>query len=120
MLFGFELSPRQLKDRMDAGGEMLILDVRDLGEYSIAHIDGAKLMPLSSLKSRLSSLAGWRDRPLVVYCHKGVHSLEAMELLKDQGFTDLKMLAGGIDAWCAQIEPHKPRYGQDEETAGCG
>jgi adenylyltransferase/sulfurtransferase len=118
MLLGFELSPQQLRNQMDSGEDMLILDVRDLGEYSIAHIDGAKLIPLNALPGRLASLAPWRERPVVIYCHKGNRSMEAMELLKDGGFNSLKMLAGGIDAWCAEIEPHKPRYGHDD-GAGC-
>ena len=110
MLLGFEVSPEQLKQRLDAGEDMLVLDVRDLGEYSIAHIDGAKLIPHKALPGRLESLAPWRDKPVVIYCHRGDRSMEAMEVLKDAGFTELKILAGGIDAWCEDIEPHKPRY----------
>jgi adenylyltransferase/sulfurtransferase len=120
MLFGFEVSPKELKDQLDAGGDLLLLDVRDLSEYSIAHIDGARLLPMTSLATRIDSLKAHQDKPVVVYCHKGDRSLEALEVLKDAGFRELKMLAGGIDAWCEEIEPHKPRYGHDDETGGCG
>lgn len=120
MLLGFEISAEQLKARLDAGEEMLVLDVRDLSEYSIAHIRGAKLTPLVSLETRLEALAEWQHKAVVIYCHKGEDSMKAMELLKDHGFTDLKILEGGIDAWCARIEPHQPRYGQEEQGGGCG
>ena len=119
MLLGFEVSPEQLKKKINAGEEMLILDVRDLEEYSIANIEGAKLVPLGSLPQRLDKLAAWRDRLVVVYCHVGQRSIEAMEILQDAGFKELKMLAGGIDAWCEEIEPHKPRYGDGAEKSGC-
>jgi adenylyltransferase/sulfurtransferase len=120
MLLGFEISAEQLKARLDAGEELLVLDVRDLSEYSIANIRGAKLTPLVSLPTRLDALAEWRHKPVVIYCHKGEDSMRAMELLKDGGFTDLKILEGGIDAWCERIEPHQARYGQSEGEGGCG
>lgn len=118
MLFAFEITPQQLKQRLDAGEEMLILDVRDLGEYSIAHIDGARLVPLDALPGRLTSLADWRNRPVVIYCHRGERSMRAMEILKDHGFTELKILDGGINSWCQEVEPHKPRYGETEGGHG--
>ncbi len=120
MLLGFEISAEQLKSKLDGGEEMLILDVRDLSEYSIANIRGAKLAPLVSLEHRLDKYAEWKTKPVVLYCHKGEDSMKAMELLKDHGFRDLKILEGGIDAWCARIEPHQARYGQDEAEDGCG
>lgn len=119
MLLGFEISPEQLKEKLDAGEELLLLDVRDLAEYAIAGIRGAKLVPLASLETRLETLTEWRHKPVVIYCHKGEDSMKAMERLKDHGFTDLKILEGGIDAWCERIDPHQPRYGQTEE-GGCG
>jgi len=120
MLLGFEISPEQLKAKLDAGEELLLLDVRDLSEYSIANIRGAKLTPLASLHNRVESLGEWKSRPVVIYCHRGEDSMKAMELLKDAGFTDLKILEGGIDAWCQRIEPHQARYGQEDEEGGCG
>lgn len=120
MLLGFEISPEQLNEKLSAGEDLLLLDVRDLSEYSIANIRGAKLTPLVSLKSRLDALGEWKRRLVVIYCHKGDDSMKAMELMKDHGFKDLKILEGGIDAWCERIEPHQQRYGQDETGSGCG
>ena len=120
MLLGFEISPEQLKEKLEAHEDILVLDVRDLGEYSVAHIDGARLIPLAALPGRFESLAEWRSKPIVVYCHQGDRSMDAMVLLQDAGFSSLQMLDGGIDAWCERIEPHKPRYrGPEDPDASC-
>ena len=99
MLFDFEISAQQLREKIAAGERMLILDVRTLDEYARSHIENAKLVPLASLPQRAQSLAEWREQSVVIYCQRGPRSMDAMAILKEQGFKSLKILDGGIDAW---------------------
>ncbi|MBC8002922.1 MAG: hypothetical protein H7X97_10080 [Opitutaceae bacterium] len=87
-----------------------LLDVRELEEHEIAHLPGARLIPVGQIPFRLAELADWKDRDIVVYCHHGVRSLHAVEFLRQAGFTRLKNLAGGIDAWSLEVDSSVPRY----------
>ncbi len=84
-----------------------VLDVRERWEYDLAHIQGAILIPLGELAHRLGELDP--DRPLAVYCHHGMRSLQALQYLQGAGFTDVAHLRGGIDAY-SQLDPTVPRY----------
>jgi len=103
-----EMSPHELKRRMDAREPFELIDVREPFEYEIARIDGAKLIPLGEIGERLSELQ--RDRPIIVHCHSGKRSAQAVELLQQHGFTKVYNLEGGIDAWSDQIDPNLPKY----------
>ena len=74
----------------------------------IAHIEGARLIPLSQLPDRLNELDGHAE--IVTQCHHGSRSLKALEILKGAGFGKVRSLAGGIDAWAEQVEPGMARY----------
>ena len=86
----------------------VLLDVREPHEWEIAHVEGATLIPLGELPARLGELES--HRPIVTYCHRGVRSQRARELLAGAGFGGVRSLAGGIDAWAREVEPGMARY----------
>ncbi|MFC5503282.1 ThiF family adenylyltransferase [Lysinimonas soli] len=91
----------------------LLLDVREASEASFVSLPGSVLIPLGSLPDRLGELdqlLGSRDAPIVVYCHHGVRSARALDILEKTGFTRARHLTGGIDAWASQVEPQMARY----------
>jgi sulfur-carrier protein adenylyltransferase/sulfurtransferase len=104
------VSVENVKSMLDAGEEFLLLDVRKPEEYAIAHIPGARLIPLADLPAALEQLRMDADLPIVTHCHKGVRSLQAAAFLRQQGFDDVRSMAGGIDAWSERIDPTVPRY----------
>jgi molybdopterin/thiamine biosynthesis adenylyltransferase/rhodanese-related sulfurtransferase len=103
-----EMSPHELKRRMDAREPFELIDVREPVEYEIARINGAKLIPLGEIGERLSELQ--RERPIIVHCHSGKRSAQAVGMLQQHGFTKVYNLEGGIDAWSDQIDPNVPKY----------
>src|SRR6476661_5279765 len=106
---GPEVTAEELSREMQQkGSELVLIDVREHHEWDIAHIDGARLIPLSQLPERLTELDGHAD--IVTHCHHGVRSLKAMAILKGAGFNRVRSLAGGIDAWADRIEAGMPRY----------
>lgn len=93
-----QISALELKQRLDAGEDLFILDVREPNEYQSANL-GGKLIPLNTLPQRLEELD--RTREIVVHCHAGVRSQRAAEFMKQAGFSKVVNLAGGILAWGA-------------------
>jgi rhodanese-related sulfurtransferase len=106
----WEVTPAELHRACEAGDPPFLLDCRTPEEADVASIDGAKLLPMQQLQARLDELAGVKDRPVVVHCHLGGRSLQVTRFLRKQGFTGVKSLAGGIDAWSRSIDPDVPRY----------
>jgi adenylyltransferase/sulfurtransferase len=102
-----ELSVRALKARLEKGEKVFLLDVREPFEHEIANIQGS-LIPLGELPARLEELD--KSDEIVVYCHHGNRSRYAAQLLLDQGFRDVKNLAGGIEAWATEIDPTMTHY----------
>lgn len=86
----------------------LLLDVRERPEASFASLPGSTLIPLGELPGRLGELP--RDESIVIYCHHGVRSARALELLEQAGFRRVRHLTGGIDAWSVKVDPTMPRY----------
>src|SRR5205814_329140 len=102
------MSAHELKQKMDAREPFELIDVRETYEYEIARIDGARLIPLGEIAERADELR--RDRPIVVHCHSGRRSAEAVRLLQQRGFGNIYNLEGGIDAWSDQIDPGVLKY----------
>jgi sulfur-carrier protein adenylyltransferase/sulfurtransferase len=102
-----EISVQQLKARMEAGENILLLDVREPYEFKIANLSG-QLVPLGQLHSKFSEID--RSREIVVYCHHGNRSAIAVQFLKNQGFEKVLNLAGGIEQWSREIDPSVTRY----------
>ena len=102
------ISVHDLKRRMDAGEPFELIDVREPFEYEIARIGVAKLIPLGEIAARKDELQ--REQPIVIHCHSGRRSAEAVRLLQQGGFTNVYNLEGGIDAWSDQIDSSVPKY----------
>ena len=105
---GFVISPKELKTRLDKGDTLVLVDVRENWEYSLAKIDGSVLIPLGTLPQSLTQLN--RDSEIIAICHHGMRSADATNFLLQQGFPNVKNLVGGIDAWSAQVDGAVPRY----------
>lgn len=103
-----EISPQELKQKLDANESVFLLDVREPIEYDIVHLEGAQLIPLNTLPHHIERLPS--DGEIVVYCHHGTRSLYATAYLHQNGFTDAKNLIGGIDQWAGEIDPTLKRY----------
>ena len=105
---GVEIEAVELKREWTAKPDLVVLDVREPHEYEIAHIEGARLIPLSELPGRLAEIDGRAE--IVTHCHHGLRSLAALELLRGAGFANVRSLQGGIDAWSVDVDPEVPRY----------
>jgi len=103
-----EIAPRALKQRLDAGERIVLLDVREPYEHAFCNIVGSKLIPLSELEQRLDELNGSDE--IVVYCHTGVRSSRAVQLMSSKGFGRARNLTGGILAWAEDVDPAMPKY----------
>ena len=101
---GATMTPSELAARVD---RVTLVDVREPWEAALVSLPGAVLIPLATLDDRLDELD--RGSPVVVYCHHGIRSLGARDLLASRGF-DASHLAGGIDAWARDRDPEMPRY----------
>ena len=105
---GVEITAQELRDEWQRHPDLLVVDVREPHEHEITHIDGAVLIPLGELPDRLGELDGHRE--IVTHCHHGARSLKALEILKAAGFSKVRSLRGGIDAWAVNVDPTLPRY----------
>src|SRR5262245_3794993 len=85
-----------------------VIDVRELDEYQIAHIDGVPLVPLSTLPQKFTDLDP--NTTYYIHCKSGIRSLKALKLLREQGFKYLKSVKGGISAWSDEIDHNVPKY----------
>ena len=103
-----QILPMELKQRLDQGDKLLLVDVREPGEYQICRIEGAKLIPLGALPNHVQSLPD--DEEVICYCHHGIRGLDAAVWLRQQGIQRAKSLAGGIERWSLEIDPNIPRY----------
>ncbi|HET7152153.1 MAG TPA: rhodanese-like domain-containing protein, partial [Candidatus Kapabacteria bacterium] len=102
-----EITPLELKQRLDNGKDIFLLDVRQPNEHAYADINGL-LIPLGQLPARFKELDPSKE--IIVYCHSGSRSLFATQFLQQQGFTNVKNLTGGIDRWSREVDPKVPRY----------
>lgn len=104
-----EITATELKERLDRGDDVQIIDVREPAEYAVARIPDSKHIPLGQVVSRMSEIDPERDT--VVHCKMGGRSARAIEALKRAGFTgSLTNLKGGITAWSNEVDPSVPKY----------
>ena len=102
------MAPEALAERLRSGAPVTVVDVREPYEWRIARIEGAQLMPLSGFARAATTLDPGGD--VVVYCHHGVRSQAAAEMLVAAGFSRVWNLTGGIDRWSVEVDPSVPRY----------
>jgi rhodanese-related sulfurtransferase len=103
-----ELTPAELKQRLDRGEKVLLVDVREPWEFDMCRIEGAKLIPMGQIPANLQSLDV--DDDVICYCHHGIRSLDVAVWLRNQGVATARSLAGGIERWSQEIDPQVPRY----------
>jgi adenylyltransferase/sulfurtransferase len=104
-----EITATELKQRLDRGDRIQLIDVREPGEYDVARIPDAKLIPLGEVVSRKGEIEEGRET--VVHCKGGVRSARAIEALTRAGFKGkLINLKGGITAWSNDVDPSVPKY----------
>jgi len=102
-----EITPRDLKTRLDRGDDLFILDVREPHEYQICNLKG-QLIPLGELPRRVHELDSSRE--IVAHCRSGKRSAEAVDFLRKAGFRKIHNLKGGILAWSDEVDPSVPKY----------
>jgi rhodanese-related sulfurtransferase len=105
----YEIAPEEVKSKLDAGEEFVLLDVREPWEFETARIDGAKLIPMGDVPSRAHQELD-PEAPIVVLCHHGVRSMNVTVWLRQQGFEKAQSMRGGIDAWSRRVEGKVPMY----------
>jgi molybdopterin/thiamine biosynthesis adenylyltransferase/rhodanese-related sulfurtransferase len=100
----------ELRDMLDAGKPLFLVDVREPAEYEIVKIPGSTLIPNREILTgeALSQLP--QDKPVVLYCRTGVRSAEALAAVKAAGFKDAVHVQGGVTAWAKQVDPSLPTY----------
>ncbi|CPZ45317.1 Possible molybdenum cofactor biosynthesis protein MoeB1 [Mycobacteroides abscessus] len=104
------ITPRELRELLDADKKVALIDVREPVEWDIVHIDGAELVPKSTLESGDGLAKLPQDRQAVLYCKTGIRSAEALVAVKKAGFSDAVHLQGGIAAWAKQVDPDMVMY----------
>ena len=103
-----EISPQELKARLDRNERPLLLDVRQDWETRLCRLDNSVHIPIEEIEVRTEELSP--DDEIVVYCHQGVRSAAVAQYLQQLGFKDVKNLAGGLDSWARTVDPSMRRY----------
>lgn len=104
-----EIEPAELKERLDRGEKITLIDVRSPEEYALARLPGAVLIPMETVVDRLAEIP--RRGPVVLYCHHGMRSARVQDFLKrSHRYANLLNLAGGIDAWSVDVDAGVARY----------
>jgi len=104
-----EITPQDLKAKLDAAASIVVVDVREPEEYAICHLNDVVHIPLSQFAERGAQELN-SDDDLVFYCHHGMRSMQAAMFLKQKGFKRVASLRGGIDAWSQEIDSATARY----------
>jgi sulfur-carrier protein adenylyltransferase/sulfurtransferase len=102
------IDPMEVKQKLDRGDNFTLIDVREPHEYQIARIPGSTLIPLGTLPNRLQELD--REAEIVAHCKSGARSQKAVDLLKQNGFLNVRNMTGGILAWSDKVDPSVPKY----------
>jgi adenylyltransferase/sulfurtransferase len=105
---GWDISARELADRLKNGDSIHLIDVREPHELEISRIEGAQLIPLGQIATRLSELNSAEE--IVLFCKSGSRSARALDLLVSAGFRKVKNMKGGINAWAREVDPGLPVY----------
>ena len=91
-------------------GSVRLVDVRDPDEYERCRLPGAELIPLATLPTEAAAKLPDKGATILLYCHHGMRSLRAAELLRELGYENARSVAGGIDRWSHEIDSTVPRY----------
>ncbi|HEY0497280.1 MAG TPA: adenylyltransferase/sulfurtransferase MoeZ [Kutzneria sp.] len=107
---GHTITPLELKQKIDAGEDFLLVDVREPHEYEIVRIPGSVLIPKDRILSGEAFAELPQDKPLVLHCKSGARSAEALAALHQAGFSDAVHVGGGVLAWAREVDPSLPTY----------
>ncbi len=103
-----EITPQDLKTRIEARRAPMLLDVRQDWETKLCRLPNAVHIPIEEIELRVEELNP--EDEIVVYCHQGVRSAAVAHYLRSLGFTSVRNLAGGLDAWARTVDPTMRRY----------
>ena len=107
---GSTITARDLKNMMDTGDPIFLVDVREPNEYEIVSIPGATLIPKGEFVSGAALERLPQDKRIVLHCKSGARSAQALAIVQDAGFSDAVHVGGGVLAWVSQIDPSLPTY----------
>lgn len=102
------IKPEMLKQRLEKGDKLELIDVRDPWEYDTCCIDGSRNIPMTELESRLDTIDTSVDTVLI--CHHGMRSYQIANYLESMGYLRMINLEGGIHAWAQNVDPDMPQY----------
>ncbi len=105
-----EISPIQVKQKIEDGVARILVDVRNPDEYGKAIIQGALQIPRDDIYARYNEISDDPSAEIIVFCHHGIESEQVMHQLWGLGFQNAKVMSGGIDAWSVEVDPKIPRY----------
>lgn len=104
------MTPLELADKLRSPTPPRLLDVRQPDEHAFVSLPGSTLIPLGELLARTDEIETWKDVEVVVLCHHGIRSAQAVAQLRAMGFTNVHNLSGGIDRWTNEVDSTLPRY----------
>jgi rhodanese-related sulfurtransferase len=110
LMLPLEIDVLSVKKMRDAGEKFILLDVREAKEVATAKIDSSRHIPMREIPARLAELAPHKAERIVVHCHHGGRSQRVTHYLRQQGFTQVQNMSGGIDDWSLKVDPQVPRY----------
>jgi rhodanese-related sulfurtransferase len=103
-----ECTPQEVAEMLNGENTPRLIDVREPAEWEIVHLEGGKLLTQELIEDILNS---WeKDASIVCYCHHGIRSMQAALFLRQQGFSNVRSMQGGIDAWAKDVDPNIDRY----------
>ncbi len=105
-----EISAQETRALLDAGVPLRLIDCREADEYAFCRIEGAELVPLSTFAGEITARVPDRDALVILYCHAGVRSARAADYMTAMGYTNVRSMRGGIEAWSLEVDPSVPRY----------
>lgn len=105
-----DITPKELKQRLDSGDRPFLLDVRQPEEVAICAIEGAHHIPMGDIPSRLQELDRHATDEIIIYCHHGMRSANVQQYLRQMGFEKVRNLIGGIDAYAVDADVAIQRY----------
>ncbi len=105
-----DITASELKERLDRGDNLVLLDIRKPYELEIANLENSMHIPEEEIEERLEELKDLSDRDIIVYCRTGRRSAILVELLSERGFKNVFNLSGGLHAWSDDVDPSVMKY----------
>jgi rhodanese-related sulfurtransferase len=104
------MTPFELAAKLQSSHPPRLLDVRQPEEHAFVALPNSTLIPLGELLARADEIENWKSDEVVVFCHHGIRSAQAVAQLRAIGFANVHNLSGGIDRWTSEVDPKLPRY----------